>query len=84
MTKQILAFLFCFIRELTLYSPLTLSLTPAREFKPYTPSLPYPSPPRANSNPLLPLTSIPNVCCPALAAVRLSCARALDTKGFTS
>ena len=26
MTKQILAFLFCFIRELTLYSPLTLSL----------------------------------------------------------
>ena len=37
MTKQILAFLFCFIRELTLYSPLTLSLTSARELKPYTP-----------------------------------------------
>jgi hypothetical protein len=32
MTKQILAFLFCFIRELT---PLTLSLTSARELKPY-------------------------------------------------
>jgi hypothetical protein len=54
MTKQILAFLFCFIRELTLYSPLTNSLTSARELKPYTPLLPYPSPPRANSNPLLP------------------------------
>ena len=34
MTKQTLAFLFCFIRELTLYSPLTLSLTSARELKP--------------------------------------------------
>ena len=30
MTKQILAFLFCFIRELNLYSPLTYSLTSAR------------------------------------------------------
>jgi hypothetical protein len=39
MTKQILAFLFCFIRELTLYLPLTLSLTSARELKPYTPPL---------------------------------------------
>jgi hypothetical protein len=28
MTKQILAFFFCFIRELTLYSPLTFSLIP--------------------------------------------------------
>ena len=27
MTKQILAFLFCFTRELNLYSPLSLSLT---------------------------------------------------------
>jgi hypothetical protein len=43
MTKQILAFLFCFIRELTLYSPLTYSLTSARELKPYTPPLPSPS-----------------------------------------
>jgi hypothetical protein len=39
MTKQILAFLFCFIRELALYSPFTLSLTSARELKPYTPPL---------------------------------------------
>ena len=38
MTKQILAFLFCFIRELTLYS-----LSSARELKPYTPPLPSPS-----------------------------------------
>jgi hypothetical protein len=29
MTKQILAFLFCFIRELNPYSPLTFSLTSA-------------------------------------------------------
>jgi len=36
-------FLFCFTRELTLYSPLTLSLTSARELKPYTPPLPSPS-----------------------------------------
>ena len=43
MTKQILAFLFCFIRELTLYSPLTYSLSSARELKPYTPPLPSPS-----------------------------------------
>ena len=28
MTKQILPFLFCFIRELNLYSPLTLTLRP--------------------------------------------------------
>jgi hypothetical protein len=33
MTKQILAFLFCFIRELNLYSPLTLTLTSAHELK---------------------------------------------------
>ena len=38
MTKQILAFLFCFTRELTLYSPLTYTLTSARELKPpYSP-----------------------------------------------
>ena len=37
MTKQILAFLFCFISELTLYSPLTYSLTSARELKPILP-----------------------------------------------
>ncbi len=43
MTKQILAFLFCFTRELTLYSPLTYSLSSARELKPYTPPLPSPS-----------------------------------------
>ncbi len=43
MTKQILAFLFCFIRELTLYSPLTYSLTSARELKPILP--PYLLPP---------------------------------------
>jgi hypothetical protein len=40
MTKQIFPFFFGFIRELTLYSPLTLSLTSARELKPYTPPLP--------------------------------------------
>jgi len=28
MTKQILAFLFCFTRELNLYTPLTFSLRP--------------------------------------------------------
>ena len=56
MTKQILAFLFCFIRELNLYSPLTYSLTSAHELKPYTPPLPSPSPPRANSNLYSPLT----------------------------
>ena len=44
MTKQILAFLFRFIRELSIYSPLTLSLTPARELKPHSPPLPSPSP----------------------------------------
>ncbi len=43
MTKQILAFLFCFIRQLTLYSLLTYSLTSARELKPFTPLLPSPS-----------------------------------------
>jgi hypothetical protein len=37
MTKQILAFLFCFTRELTLYSPLTYTLTSARELKPILP-----------------------------------------------
>jgi len=36
LTKQILAFLFCFIRELNLYTPLTYSLISARELKPYT------------------------------------------------
>jgi len=30
MTKQILAFIFCFIRELNQYTPLTFSLTSAR------------------------------------------------------
>ena len=40
MTKQILAFLFCFTRELNLYPPLTLSLPSARELKTYTPLLP--------------------------------------------
>jgi hypothetical protein len=30
MTKQILAFLFCFIRELNPHCPLTFSLTSAR------------------------------------------------------
>ncbi len=44
MTKQILAFLFCFIRELTLYSPLPLSLTSARELKPIPPPYPHPPP----------------------------------------
>ena len=59
MTKQIFAFFFCFIRELNLYSPLTLSLIlransnpilppyliphSARELKAYTPPLPSPS-----------------------------------------
>ena len=43
MTKQILAFLFCFTRELNLYTPLTYSLISARELKPYTPPLPSPS-----------------------------------------
>ena len=48
MTKQILAFLFCFKRELNLYSPITLTLTSARELKPFTPPLhpslnPHPS-----------------------------------------
>ena len=70
MTKQILAFLFCFIKELNLYSPLTYFLTSARELKPFTPPFTYsltsarelkpsPSPPRANSNLYSPLTSIP-------------------------
>ena len=54
MTQQILAFFFCFIRELNLYSPLTFSLISARELKPFTLPLPSPSPPRANLNPLLP------------------------------
>ncbi len=39
MTKQILAFLFCFTIELNLYSPVTYSLTSARELKPFTPPL---------------------------------------------
>ena len=42
MTKQILAFLFCFIRELNLYSPLTLTLTSAHELKPILPPYPHP------------------------------------------
>ena len=50
MTKQIFPFFFYFISFITLYSPLTLSLTSARELKTFTPPLPYPSPPRANSN----------------------------------
>ena len=37
MTKQILAFLFCFTRKLTPYSPLTYTLTSARELKPLLP-----------------------------------------------
>jgi len=44
MTKQILAFLFCFTRELNLYTPLTYSLISARELKPYTPPLLLPAP----------------------------------------
>ena len=42
MTKQILAFLFCFIRELNLYSPLTLTLTSAHELKPILPPYIHP------------------------------------------
>ena len=62
MTKQILAFLFCFTRELNPYSPLgarTQNPHPPRELKPFTPPLPSPSPPRANSNPLLPPYPLP-------------------------
>ena len=47
MTKQILAFLFCFKRELNPYSPLTYSLTSAHK-PPLLPHLPctnsYPHP----------------------------------------
>ncbi len=39
----IFPFFFCFIRELTLYSPLVLALTHPRELKHYTPPLPSPS-----------------------------------------
>ena len=45
MTKQILAFLFCFIRELNPYSPLTFSLPSERELKPFTPPYLHPPPP---------------------------------------
>jgi hypothetical protein len=38
-TAQFLPFIFCFIRELNLYPPLTYSLTSARELKPFTPPL---------------------------------------------
>ena len=53
MTKQILVFLFCFIRELNPYSPLTLSLYPSIHPYPLTFSLilrpnskPHPSHPK--------------------------------------
>ena len=59
MTKQILAFLFCFTRELNPYSPLTLSLPLRARTQTFTPPLPSPSPPRTNSNLYSPLTSIP-------------------------
>ncbi len=62
MTKQILAFLFCFKRELTLYSPLTYSLTSARELKLtlYSP-LTYSLTSANTLNPLYsPLTSLRN------------------------
>ena len=49
MTKQILAFLFCFTRELNLYSPLTLTLPSARELKPLLP--PYRPPIRPYLHP---------------------------------
>ncbi len=39
-TKQIFPFFFCFIRELNPYSPLTFSLIPRANSKPYTPPLP--------------------------------------------
>jgi hypothetical protein len=37
MTKQILAFLFCFIRELNIYTPLISILPPAYPPIPHTP-----------------------------------------------
>jgi hypothetical protein len=43
MTKQILAFLFCFKRELNPYSPLTLALTLRARTQTFTPPLPSPS-----------------------------------------
>jgi len=40
MTKQILAFLFCFTRELNLYTPLTLTLrSPIRPYLTYRPPI---------------------------------------------
>ena len=39
MTKQILAFLFCFKRELNLYSPLTLTFTLRARTQTFTPPL---------------------------------------------
>ena len=61
MTKQILAFLFCFTRELNPYSPLILPLRARtenphrpRELKPFTPPLPSPSP---SARELKPFTS---------------------------
>ena len=47
--------LFCFTRELNPYSPLTYTLTSARELKPFTPPLPSPSAhPSAHTFALLP------------------------------
>jgi hypothetical protein len=54
MTKQILAFLFYFIRELNLYSPLTYSLTLHARTQTFTPPLPTPSPSTHELEPLLP------------------------------
>ena len=42
-TAQFFPFFFCFTRELNPYSPLTYTLTSARELKPFTPPLPSPS-----------------------------------------
>ena len=57
MTKQILA-LFCFIRELNKYSPLTCPFPRARTQTLYFPLTFSPSP-RANSNPILPPYPLP-------------------------
>jgi hypothetical protein len=44
MTKQIFPFLFCFTRELNLYTPLTLSLRPPiRPYLTYRPPYIHPS-----------------------------------------
>jgi hypothetical protein len=47
MTKQILAFLFCFTRELNPHPPLTLALTSAHELKPLLPPYIHPLKPGA-------------------------------------